>query len=134
VLATDSSWRLAVESDVSDHRALKQMRESNPTFQPYFARTTSADGQAAFAFVVRAGGKFKIFYARMGGKVEFPTQDVATLDWLADGRISLRQDTLDVAPFNSDEIFVFGWNATTGRLELASSGAAQSAQQSSKRK
>ena len=118
VLAKNPMWRIALSTDAKDRKAVQQLRETMPRFEPFFSRAAIGTRGSAFAFVLLNGTEFKVFYSRSEGSVSFPTQEVATVHWLNDGRVFLRQDTLDIAPFQSDEIFVFAWNPGRGRLEL----------------
>jgi hypothetical protein len=118
LLQSHPGWRLAVDSDSKNTVAIKRLRDSTPVFEPYFAvRTANSEG-TDFAVVLIRNGQFKVFYFRADGSRYRAAQEVATVDWLNDGRIQLEGDTLDVAPFQSDEIFKFAWDSAIKRLEL----------------
>lgn len=120
-LARDSTWRLAVPSDNRDSVALASMRLTQASFEPYLVRSSSGEGTASFAFAIVREGEFKVFYARQGPTgtyAEGHIQEVATARWLNEGRVALHGDTLDLAPFNSDEVLVFVWDRESARLHL----------------
>lgn len=121
LLHSQLGWRLAVESDNKSTAAIKQLREGNPAFEPYFAETSGRMKNADFAIALRNGKQFKVFYFRATHTPPTyePPHEVTTVDWLDDGRIRLVGDTLDVAPFQSDEIFRFIWSRRTNQMELA---------------
>ena len=71
-----------------------------------------------FAIALVKDGQFKVFYFRADRSGYRPAQEVMSADWLNDGLIRFDGDTLDIAPFQSDEIFKFVWNTKSGRPEL----------------
>ena len=118
VLRSHPGWRLAVDSDSKNAPAIKRLRDSVPSFEPYFASGAAHPENPDFAFVLLEDGQFKVFYFRAIGSGYQAPQEVATVDWLNDGRVHLEGDTLNIAPFESDEIFRFGWDTTKRQLEL----------------
>ena len=118
VVQANPGWRLALESDNQDSHGVRELRSRQPRFEPYFA-TSDRDGiHQDVAVTLVKDTVFRVFYLRSEGGSYLPAQEVTTIDWLKEGRIELRGDTLDVAPFRSDEIFTFVWDAKSKRLEL----------------
>lgn len=119
VLAADSTWRLAVESDSRNPAGISELRTTDRAFQPYFCRVTDSSGVTSLSFVMTRSGEFKVYHARAEALDSLILQEVATVSWLHDGFIRLSSDSLEIAPFNSDEIVTFVWDATLRKLVLA---------------
>jgi len=111
-------WRVATAADNSDSVSLRELRSHNVGFEPYVATFQRGNAESDLAFALVRDSTFKIFYSRYENGVYLPAQEVTTVNWLRTGRIRLRRDTLDVAPFKSDEIFEFVWSLKLGSLEF----------------
>ena len=117
----NKGWRVATDSDNADQQNVAALRKTDPLFQPFFAtrrKGEPADGD--FAITLMRDSIFTVYYFRWNTKEYLPAQEVTSADWLRGGRIKLRNDTLDVAPFRSDEIFVFVWRPKLKSLEFVS--------------
>jgi hypothetical protein len=123
LLRSHPGGRLAVDSDSKNAPAIKRLRDSVPSFEPYFTAGAAHPENPDFALVLLKAGQFKVFYFRAIGSGYQAPQEVATVDWLNDGRVQLEGDTLNIAPFESDEIFRFGWDTTKKQLDLVSDSA-----------
>ena len=111
-------WRLAVRSDSRDPVILRDLSTHTPPFEPYFAIGPARGGVSDFAAAVIKDSTFRVFYFRADGGSYLPPQELTTVDWLRDGFVSIRGDTIDVALFRSDEIFSFAWSPEKKRLQL----------------
>lgn len=117
IVGANDGWRLADFSDVSDSGGMNEMRGRVPRFDPYIS--VAADGSVA-ATLVR-GGDFRVFYLRAHSQGRLAAAEVTTVAWLDSGFVSLRGDTLLVAPYRSDEIFRFVWRGSSRQMELIDS-------------
>lgn len=114
----DSTWRLAVAADSKNSRAVSELRRLDQEFEPYFSRQLGRPGSDHFAFVLKRQSEFKVLYARRFAPDSLFVTEVARMTWLDDGFVRLRGDTLEVALFNSDEIFTFVWSDDTRKMML----------------
>ena len=106
-----------MDSDNKNTDLIKSIRDSIPDFDPYFA-STQRTKHADFVVVLRKDSQYAVYYFRGGDSGYGTPQEATVVDWLNDGRVQLRGDTLDVSPFQSDEIFLFVWNDTEKRLRF----------------
>jgi hypothetical protein len=115
LLASNEGWQLATDSDYRNKNRLRDIRTTTPTFEPYLARQSS-DGDDDFAVALTRDSTFKVFYFRHSDGKYLNPQEVSEVRWLNDGVLVLKGDTLDLAPWASDEIFRFVWNASRGEM------------------
>lgn len=108
-LGTHPGWRLATRADNTAPDLATVLREQ-PGYEPYFVRETDrAAERPDFAVALVRDGQFAVYWFRADDDGYMPGQEVTTADWLHDGGLHFRGDALEVAPFNSDEIFAFRW-------------------------
>ncbi len=108
LLATQPGWRVATRSDNRAPDLAAQLREQ-PGYEPYIVRWPRGDAPD-FAIVLVRGDQYAVYWFRGKAGMYRPVQ-VTSADWLDTGGLFLQGDTLEVAPFHSDEIFAFTWDA-----------------------
>ena len=116
VVARNSTWHLATATDSQNQKSIDELRSANPTYQPYFCR--SSDGKLVSGFVLARADTFRVVYARSEEASSISMDEAARMTWLNDGQITCREDGIEIAPFHSDEVLSFRWNADQKRLEL----------------
>lgn len=111
-------WRLATDMDSHDQTSLREMRSRVADFSPYFASRGDSPAERDFAIALVRDTVFRVFYSRFEEARYALTREVTKVDWLGHGLLRIRGDTLDVAPFRSDEVFSFYWRSSSRQLEL----------------
>jgi hypothetical protein len=115
----NNGWRVATDSDNVDQQNVATLRKEDASFQPFFStRHKGEPSEGDFAITLVRDSLFTVYYFRWDTKSYLPAQEVTSADWLRSGRIKVRNDTLDVAPLRSDEIFVFVWRPNPRSMEF----------------
>jgi len=118
LLRSHANWRLARDADSKGEGLIRAIRDTQPNFDPFFTTRGVRGADSDFAVVLTRNEQFTVYYFRRSVSSYLPPQEVATVDWLNDGRIQLRGDTLDIGVFQSDEYFLFVWNPNAKQMDL----------------
>jgi hypothetical protein len=119
LLAARTGWRVAIAADSTD-AGLVDMRRAEPSYEPYFRRGDwNGDGRRDFAVVLARDTAMAAYWFRADGAGFAPAEELAVAGWLRTGGIFEREGALTLAPFASDELFIFRWDSSAHRLRLA---------------
>ena len=111
-------WRLASTGDNTDSTTVHELRDSAADYDPYYTTVRVGKRRTHFAVALTNGQGFSVYYFRWRGTRYGNPTKVVSADWLAEGDIRLLGDTLRIAPYHSDEIFLFVWMPTTRTMKL----------------
>lgn len=122
LLAGRPGWRLATRSDNADPQ-LDSLRRREPGYEPYLRRGDwDRDGREDFAVVLRRDTAFVVYWFRAKAEGGYqPAAEVAAAAWLREGGLFSREGALVLAPFASDELWIFRWDAARSELRLVDS-------------
>lgn len=115
LLAARPGWRLATLADNRADDLAEQLRE-HPGYEPYFVQWPGGD-RPDFAIVLMRGDECTVYWFRAEVGRYRPVE-VTRAAWLRTAGLFLQGDTLEVAPFHSDEIFAFAWDSAANRPVL----------------
>jgi hypothetical protein len=108
LLKEQPGWRVAISADNAAPDLAAQRREQ-PGYEPYFVRFPRGS-HPDFAVVLVRSAQYSVYWFRADSGRYCPFE-VTSADWLRTAGLHLRGDTLEVAPFHSDEIFAFAWDS-----------------------
>lgn len=118
LLVTRAGWHVATTADNTD-AGLADMRRTEPGYEPYFRRGDwNGDGRRDFAVVLARDTAMVAYWFRADGAGFAPAEELAAAGWLRSGGIFERAGALTLAPFASDELFIFRWDSAQRHLRL----------------
>ena len=120
LVAANPGWRLADSRDHGDSAGVRRQREREPGFTPYRRRGDwNGDGLADLAVVLVRDTIYRAVWLRGTATGFGPAEPLGETPDLRMGGLFDIDGALVVGPFESDAVWVWRWNAATGRLELA---------------